>query len=274
MQSTKEIWRPILGPYLGLYEASNLGRIRAARDIIYENGSRYGKKGDLAYRQHQIIYYNTTKGHATINLYVPKSLRGPKFRACEYVYRLVYCAFHGISISDIPRSTQLNVDHIDNDPTNNRIDNLQLLTVSQNGQKSYDNDENHRWSNRKPGVIRIEDNKIFSSLKEACAKTCIGDSRIIAACKEGTTAGGYHWRYLNEEKHQQCLKNRRKRSSSHHVRPNTNLGNLVRCIETGQIEKASVMARQLKCSSSEVIYNAIDYNHGYSKFLDLHFELV
>lgn len=47
----------------------------------------------------------------------------------EYVHRLVWMAFRGV----IPDDMQ--VDHIDNDRTNNSLTNLQLLTVADNSRK-------------------------------------------------------------------------------------------------------------------------------------------
>lgn len=47
-------------------------------------------------------------------------------RTYPLVYRLVYSAFHG----PIPEGMQVN--HIDEDPTNNRLENLNLMTPKEN----------------------------------------------------------------------------------------------------------------------------------------------
>lgn len=276
MQSTtsNEVWKPILGPYLGLYEASSIGRIRAASDIIAEHSSRFCKKGEVRYTRHELMSVTNAADYLMVCLYVPKSLRTDSWKSTEYVHRLVYCAFNNVDIATISQSSGLVVDHIDNNHRNNTIDNLQLLTHSQNTQKSYDNNESNRLLGRKSSVCCIETGEVYLTLKEATVRTQISDAALISACRHGKTAGGYHWRYTDEEKHQYFLSKRVPRYSAGHIRPSTNKSNLVKCIETGEIDKVSNMARKYKCHTSEVIYNAIDYNDGYSKFLNLHFELV
>lgn len=53
--------------------------------------------------------------------------------------RLIYAWFKG------PVPADMDIDHIDNDPFNNRLENLQLLTREENIRKRYvDNPEGHR----------------------------------------------------------------------------------------------------------------------------------
>ncbi|MCR5333276.1 MAG: hypothetical protein K6E11_04620 [Bacilli bacterium] len=48
-------------------------------------------------------------------------------------------------------------------------------------------------------VLCVEDNKIFNSMKEACDAYHIDPSCLSAACKgKQKTAGGYHWKYVDE----------------------------------------------------------------------------
>lgn len=54
---------------------------------------------------------------------------GKKVQKVETLHRLVYLQF----IGDIPEG--MVIDHIDNDPTNNDLDNLQLMTRSENTKK-------------------------------------------------------------------------------------------------------------------------------------------
>jgi len=51
-------------------------------------------------------------------------------KTCK-IYKLVWEAFNG------PTPEKMVVDHIDNDRANSRLDNLQVLSYSQNKKKSY-----------------------------------------------------------------------------------------------------------------------------------------
>ena len=66
------------------------------------------------------------KGYYQVRLFAPQ---GDKRGRLQYVHRLVYQAF----IGDIPEGKQ--IDHIDSDTTNNRIENLQILTPRENMDK-------------------------------------------------------------------------------------------------------------------------------------------
>lgn len=104
---SKEIWREV-PEYEGRYEASNFGRVRSARSG-------------------QVLkpHYFKCK-YATYNFY------GSAGKArCMRGYRAVYTAFNG------PIPCGFEIDHIDNDTKNDRLDNLQLLTRQENMAKSW-----------------------------------------------------------------------------------------------------------------------------------------
>lgn len=113
-----EVWRPIVG-YEGLYEASNLGRIRSV-------GKRAGKHSEVVIlRQHDL------KGYLRITLHKDKK------RKCFLSHRLIYEAFNG----ELPKFENKGkkmgdevweINHKDEDKKNNRIENLELITKSQN----------------------------------------------------------------------------------------------------------------------------------------------
>lgn len=102
----KEIWVPVKG-YIGLYEVSNLGRVRS----LNYNHSRKTK----------LLKQRKTKfGYMRVGLF--KNYKQKTF----FVHRLVAEAF-------IPNwFNYQQVNHIDEDKTNNHVDNLEWCTAGYN----------------------------------------------------------------------------------------------------------------------------------------------
>lgn len=103
-----ETWKDVLG-YEGIYSVSNLGRVR--RDVSRTRA----KAGSL------MKLTITRRGYATVGLCRPE-LRPKSFR----VHRLVWSGFHG------PIPTGLVINHMDGDPGNNRLENLEAITSGEN----------------------------------------------------------------------------------------------------------------------------------------------
>lgn len=107
LQYINEVWNPVRG-YFGLYEASNYGRVRSLG-----NG----------------------KTHKTERILCPGKKKNGYLQVCLYkdgkrkylkVHRLVWEAFNG----PIPNGMQIN--HINEDKTDNRLENLNLMTCKEN----------------------------------------------------------------------------------------------------------------------------------------------
>lgn len=110
----EEVWKPISG-YEGLYEVSNLGRVRS---LEFRNGSGIHRR--------VTIMSPTDNGHG----YKIVGLSLNNKRRNHYVHRLVADAF-------IPNKDKLPViDHIDHDRSNNIVTNLQWLTQRENVNRS------------------------------------------------------------------------------------------------------------------------------------------
>lgn len=108
-----ETWKDIQG-YEGLYQVSDLGRIRSlARIVNSKNGSKQTKKGRI------LVQEVTIHGYCRVRLF--NRLGKAKHYA---VHRLVMNAFKGES--------QLPVNHINEIKTDNRVVNLEYCTAKEN----------------------------------------------------------------------------------------------------------------------------------------------
>ena len=101
----EEIWKDIEG-YEGLYQVSNLGRVKSA--------PRRGTKGGLLKNS------KNTGGYYFVGLYKDNILNR------VLVHRIVYETFVGL----IPDSLEIN--HINENKADNRLENLNLMTPKEN----------------------------------------------------------------------------------------------------------------------------------------------
>lgn len=107
-----EIYKDVLG-YEGLYQVSNYGNVKTIEHVIIRSD---GKKRTIKERLKKGKH---TKGYNRVALY---DLNG-NYKSM-YVHRLVMATFHYPS--------NLYVDHIDGNKTNNHISNLRYVTNSEN----------------------------------------------------------------------------------------------------------------------------------------------
>lgn len=116
-----ETWRFING-YENLYEVSNFGKVRSVSRIITDNHCvRTFKSKNLKPTKH-----NGKQPY----LYVSLSKNG-KVKKC-FIHRLVAETFIENPFD------KLQVNHIDGNPLNNRVDNLEWVTNAENTQHAYD----------------------------------------------------------------------------------------------------------------------------------------
>ena len=123
-----EIWKDIAG-YEGLYQVSNYGQVKSLeRDVrhISKNGTEFYKH----YSERILSQNMSTPGYYTVMLYKDNEVYGPKESQRFGVHKLVAEAF-------LPNPMGLrDVNHKDEDKTNNVVTNLEWMTHSAN--KSYD----------------------------------------------------------------------------------------------------------------------------------------
>ncbi len=118
----QEIWKDVHS-YEGYYKASNLGRIKRLPKTTlrpYRNSTR------------RHILNEKILNPTIIKNYYQVTLTKNKIRKSIKVHQLIAMAF----LNHTPCGHTIEVDHINNNSLDNRLDNLQLLTSRQNNIKS------------------------------------------------------------------------------------------------------------------------------------------
>lgn len=116
----KEIWKDIKD-YEGLYQVSNLGKIKSLERIVEYDTPPY--KHTVKEKLRSLSIKNN--GYLFVSLY--KDNKGKNF----HIHRLVAEAF----IDNIKNKATVN--HIDSDKTNNNVSNLEWATQSENNKHAY-----------------------------------------------------------------------------------------------------------------------------------------
>ena len=109
LKKSKEQYKDI-PEYEGHYQISNLGNIKSLK----RNGERIMNPS-----------IGKTKGYLRVNLFKESK------RKSLYIHQLVAIAFLGHK----PNGNKLVVDHIDNNKTNNKLENLQVISSRENSSK-------------------------------------------------------------------------------------------------------------------------------------------
>lgn len=164
----KEIWEKIDG--FENYEVSTLGRVRSCRTILKQ--------------------YTTTQGYKIVNL----SKKGKHYT--RFIHRLVAQTF-------IPNLFDCReVDHINADTGDNRVENLRWVSSSENKHfRFFGKTKRMRPAHRK-GVLQIdvttgETVKYFRTVVLAAQTMNVHQQSIKDVCKgKNKTAAGYFWKYV------------------------------------------------------------------------------
>ena len=187
-----EEWRDIEG-YEGLYQVSNLGRVKSKRGILKP---RITPKGYLRIQ----LSKNSNRKDKFVHVLVAETF------LCKY-------------------DSALQVNHIDGDKTNNTVDNLEWVTVKENQQHAYNaglhkpikhteetkkkisktlKGENHPQAKR---VICITTGETFNCILEAEKKYNVANQSISKCCRGKRKSAGKHpvtgeklvWEYIKGE---------------------------------------------------------------------------
>ena len=177
----EEEWRDILG-YEGLYQVSNLGRVKNNKNKIMKH--HMNEKG---YYRITLCKYGKRKSHL--------------------IHRLVAEAF-------IPNRCNLSeVNHIDENKGNNQVENLEWCTHKYNSNygtrnkrmgKSMEGKYLGNKSSTSKRVMCVNTNEVFGSIREAGRKYNISNGDISKCCKGKLKSAGKHpitgekliWKYV------------------------------------------------------------------------------
>lgn len=172
----EEIWKDVEG-YEGFYQVSNMGRVRSIERRL-NDGRIYGGR----------ILEQKQVRNGYMQVHVSKDNKG-KYLS---VHRLVARAF-------VPGFVEgADVNHKDEDKTNNRVDNLEWCSHSYNSQYGHRNDT--MVEQRSLEVVMMSEDgstiREFPSLREAARASGVSAAHICQVCKgERKKAGGYRWKY-------------------------------------------------------------------------------
>lgn len=179
----KEEWKDIKS-YEGLYQISNLGRVKSLN---------YNKTNTIS-----VLKPGKCRGYLQVSLC--KNGEHKYFK----VHRLVAQAF-------IPNPNNYKeVNHKDEDKTNNRVDNLEWCTSKYNSNYGTRNKRasEKRKGSKNPKAHRVQcstTGKKFNCIKEATEYYLINSSSISACCRGKRKSAGKHpvtgeklkWKYID-----------------------------------------------------------------------------
>ena len=183
----KEIWKSIEG-YEGLYEISNLGRVKSL--ARFENGHNANSQKRY-FRKEKFLKQGNVRNYLVVCL-----LKNGK-RKMYRVHRLVALAF-------IPNPNNYScVNHKDENPLNNCVDNLEWCSFDYNCNYGTRNERMSKSlknckSTSKP-IRCVETGIIYQSEKEIERQLGFCQSHISGCCKHKkhrNTAYGYHWEFV------------------------------------------------------------------------------
>lgn len=176
-----EVWKDITD-YEGLYQISNYGRVKSL--------------GNNKERKEKILKGGISNGYCIVLLAINN------IRKIYRVHRLVAIAF----IEN--KENKLEVNHKDTNKLNNKIDNLEWKTSSENKRHAfenglYDNVIKKIKEKNKKKIVQCDLNgneiKVWESASEVQEKIGIRKSSICLCCKgKYKMAGCYKWKYYNK----------------------------------------------------------------------------
>lgn len=176
----KELWKDIPG-YVGLYQVSDLGRVKSLPRTVKRG------KGFLHIKGKILKQYVNNRGRLEVHL----------SRSGKWTHWLVHRLVAIIFLDNPNNLPQIN--HINGDPKDNRLDNLEWCNQSQNEihKIHYLNNKNPSLLSQPRKIVLVEQGVVFNSLGEACRKTGIPMHILFNRLQTGKQDNnGRHWKYM------------------------------------------------------------------------------
>lgn len=181
----EEVWKDIKG-YEGLYQVSNLGRIKGLKRKVK---SPQGSSGFRTIKEKILIPHISNRGYAVVNL------SKDNIKVLRSIHGLVCDAF-----LENPNNYHC-INHKDENKLNNCVNNLEWCTTRYNN--LYNNKIDRLTKARMKKIVQIDNDnkaiKIWESSKTVGDALGISNTLITRCCRErGKTAGGYKWKYADD----------------------------------------------------------------------------
>lgn len=187
----EEVWKDIKD-YEGLYQVSNLGRVKSLKRKVYAG------RGRMRWQCEKILSNNKTNGNGYKIVSLSKDNKGQN----KYIHRLVAEAFI------LNPNNYKYINHKDENKGNNYVDNLEFCTAQYNIRYNDLNIRNSKKMINNPKISKkiyqLDDNdniiRIFPSISEASRQLNVSN-QAISDCLRGKQkhSAGYKWKYADNE---------------------------------------------------------------------------
>lgn len=175
----QEEWRTVVynGETFPNYEVSTEGRVRSLN---------YKQTGQI-----KMLKQHNNHGYLIVRI----SKNGKRFQ--YFVHRVVAYSFPDLIPNDNP-TEKIEINHIDENKHNNRVENLEWVTKKQNAR--HGTCQERKAIPQRKKVLCVETGVIYKSVRQASKETGYAKSSISDCCNgKLTSLHGLHFKFYVEE---------------------------------------------------------------------------